>query len=642
MRKLFILAIIIASIGIFTVKVQAQRKCGTMEYLELQKADDPSLGIRIENYEQALQQWIEKNQDYINSAKGTVSVPVVVHVVYNTTAQNISDARVQEQIDVLNRDYAGLNTNSMQAFSSSLKVNTDLQFCLAQRTPSGTATSGIERRQTSVTSFSYSNNGVKYYSTGGLDAWDPTKYMNIWVCPLGGGLCGYAQFPTSGVNATFGVVIHYEYFGVTGATAPYNLGGTTSHEIGHCFNLYHIWGDDNGACTGSDYCTDIPNQANYTYGVHTGVLTDACTSTSPGIMYMNFMDYSDDISYANFTPDQKSRIEALFVPGGLLYSLSVSDGCTPPETEACGTPSGLSATDITTTTATLNWTAVSGASSYNIQYRPSGTSTFVTTTSTTNSKALTGLTDGTNYEFMVQAVCTETGTYSGLSIFTTLPAAGCADNYESNNTLATAKTINVNTEINAAIGTSADVDYFEFSNTQAQKKIKVTLTNLPFDYDIQLYKSNGALIATSQNSGTTNESIIYNNAKAGTYIIKVYGYNGAYSASNCYALTANISSTSWRTNKEIVIDEPDTPQDIMIYPNPANDNVKVTYNAKNNSDVQIVVYDISGRMINTSSYQATKGLNNYSLNVSTLAKGIYVLSLNNGSTILNHKLIIDK
>jgi len=466
--------------------------------------------------------------------------------------------------------------------------------------------------------------------------------MSVGVCPLGGGLCGYAQFPTSGVNATFGVVIHYEYFGVTGATAPYNLGGTTSHEIGHCFNLYHIWGDDNGACTGSDYCTDIPNQANYTYGVHTGVLTDACTSTSPGIMYMNFMDYSDDISYANFTPDQKSRIEALFVPGGLLYSLSVSDGCTPPETEACGTPSGLSATDITTTTATLNWTAVSGASSYNIQYRPSGTSTFVTTTSTTNSKALTGLTDGTNYEFMVQAVCTETGTYSGLSIFTTLPAAGCADNYESNNTLATAKTINVNTEINAAIGTSADVDYFEFSNTQAQKKIKVTLTNLPFDYDIQLYKSNGALIATSQNSGTTNESIIYNNAKAGTYIIKVYGYNGAYSASNCYALTANISSTSWRTNKEIVIDEPDTPQDIMIYPNPANDNVKVTYNAKNNSDVQIVVYDISGRMINTSSYQATKGLNNYSLNVSTLAKGIYVLSLNNGSTILNHKLIIDK
>jgi len=143
MKKLFILAILIAFMGTFTAKVQAQRKCGTMEYLELQKADDPGLNLRIDNYEQALQQWIEKNQDYINSTKGTVTVPVVVHIIYNTAAQNISDTRVQEQIDVLNRDYAGLNTHSMQAFSSSLKVNTDLQFCLAQRTPSGAATTGI-------------------------------------------------------------------------------------------------------------------------------------------------------------------------------------------------------------------------------------------------------------------------------------------------------------------------------------------------------------------------------------------------------------------------------------------------------------------------------------------------------------------
>ncbi|HNW89817.1 MAG TPA: M43 family zinc metalloprotease [Bacteroidales bacterium] len=642
MKKLFILAILIALTGTFATNVQAQRKCGTMEYLELQKADDPGLDLRMQNYEQALQQWIEKNQDYINSAKGTVTVPVVVHIVYNTTAQNISDTRVQEQIDVLNRDYAGLNTHSMQAFSSLLKVNTDLQFCLAQRTPSGAATTGIERRQTTVTSFSYSNNGVKYYSTGGLDAWDPTKYMNIWVCPLGNGLCGYAQFPTSGVNATFGVVIHYEYFGVTGATAPYNLGGTTTHEIGHCFNLYHIWGDDNGKCTGSDYCTDIPNQANYTYGAHTGVLTDNCTSTSPGIQYMNFMDYSDDISYANFTPNQKSRIAALFTSGGLLYSLSLSDGCTPPSTGSCGTPSGLGATGITTTTATLNWNAVSGASSYNIQYRQSGTTPYTTTTSTTTSKAISGLTAGTTYEFAVQAVCSVTGSYSGLTTFTTLTAGGCTDNYESNNTLATAKTIPVNTAINALIGTSIDVDYYKFSNTSAQKKIKVTLTNLPADYDLLLYKSNGTtLIAASQSSGTNSESIVYNNAKAGTYVLKIYGYSGAYSASSCYTLTASISSTSWKGLEE-VMDEADTPRDIMIYPNPANDNLNVTYNAEGDGDVQISIYDLAGRLMNTNNFSATKGLNDYSMNVSALAKGLYVLTLKNGTTLFNQKLIIDK
>ncbi|MFA4852515.1 MAG: zinc-dependent metalloprotease, partial [Bacteroidales bacterium] len=143
-----------------------------------------------------------------------------------------------------------------------------------------------------------------------------------------------------GINATYGVVIHYQYFGVTGATTPYNGGGTTSHEIGHCFNLYHIWGDDGTACTGSDYCTDTPNQAdeNYTCPDTIGAtVTDACSPSSPGVMYMNFMDYSDDACYANFTPNQKLRIQALFAGSGPLVSLKTSNGCTPvgiEETEA--------------------------------------------------------------------------------------------------------------------------------------------------------------------------------------------------------------------------------------------------------------------------------------------------------------------
>ena len=168
-------------------------------------------------------------------------------------------------------------------------------------------------------------------------------------------ICGYAQFPTSTLNSNYGVVISYKYFGLSGsANAPYNLGGTTSHEIGHCFNLYHIWGDDNGTCTqtspgnGSDGCNDTPNQGDATYGNHlpynsysnpvgnfnnqgqnSTTLTDNCSLNSPGIMYMNFMDYVDDIEYANFTPNQKSRIQALFVTGGALAALKTSNGCTP-------------------------------------------------------------------------------------------------------------------------------------------------------------------------------------------------------------------------------------------------------------------------------------------------------------------------
>ncbi|MCX6271937.1 MAG: zinc metalloprotease, partial [Bacteroidetes bacterium] len=295
---------------LFTVSItQGQnenlRKCGTMEHLAWQKSQDPTLEQRMQETEVAVQEIIKNLENNPKSVTTTVTIPCVVHIVYNTTAQNISDSRVLEQISVLNTDYAGLNTHTMYSFSSSLKSNTELQFCLAQQKPDGSATTGIERRSTTVSSFS-TNDNVKHYSTGGLDAWDPTKYMNIWVCNLSSGLCGYAQFPTSGINSTYGVTISYLYFGITGATAPYNLGGTTTHEIGHCFNLYHIWGDDGSACTGTDNCGDTPNQAGANYGVPTFPHV-TCSNGTLGDMFMNFMDYTDDIAYANFTPNQKTR-----------------------------------------------------------------------------------------------------------------------------------------------------------------------------------------------------------------------------------------------------------------------------------------------------------------------------------------------
>ncbi|MFH0866545.1 MAG: M43 family zinc metalloprotease [Bacteroidota bacterium] len=311
----------------FTEEGKQIKRCATTEYMELLKSEDPTLEAQLAATDEYINNWIAGHPDG-SGEKTVITVPVVVHLIYYNTNQNLTDARVQEQIDVLNTDYAGLNTHSMESFATSLKANTELQFCLAQRTPAGALTTGIERRQTTVSQFSYGSN-MKHYSTGGLDQWDPNKYMNIWVCNLGSSLCGFAEFPTYTLSSTFGVVIHYQFFGVTGASYPYNLGGTTTHEIGHCFNLYHIWGDDGGSCSGTDACSDTPNQASENYGNHSGVLTDACTTTSPGIMYMNFMDYSDDIDYANFTPTQKLRIQALFAAGGYLDDLKTSNGCTP-------------------------------------------------------------------------------------------------------------------------------------------------------------------------------------------------------------------------------------------------------------------------------------------------------------------------
>src|ERR1700741_2966275 len=220
-----------------------QRNCGTTEHLSYLKSQDPGLEQRMNDIEEHTIQWQMNNASH-KSAATVVSIPVVVHVLYNTSTQNISDAQIQSQIAVLNEDFRKLNAdrvNIPSAFSAAA-ADAEINFCLASKTPSGASTTGIVRKSTTKTSFS-DNDGVKYSSQGGDDAWDATKYLNIWVCNLGGGLLGYAQFP-GGPVATDGVVILYSAFGRVGTlSAPYNKGRTTTHEVGHWLNLRHIWGD---------------------------------------------------------------------------------------------------------------------------------------------------------------------------------------------------------------------------------------------------------------------------------------------------------------------------------------------------------------------------------------------------------------
>jgi hypothetical protein len=333
---------LLSLLGIFTFFICANaqqtdtsktiRKCGSADAYNQRMAMDPDYKAQSEQLEKYVDKWVSEHPDY--EAKTTATIPVVVHIIYKTAAENVSDLRVTEQIAETNADWAGTNTHSMGSFATSLKANSGIQFCLATIDPNGNATSGITRTQTTVASFNITGypancNGYpeRCTSKGGCDAWDVSKYLNIWVCNAGNGLCGISEFPTTPLDNYYGTTIHYEYFGHTGASTPYNLGGTYTHEAGHCFNLYHVWGDDGGTCSGSDNCTDTPNQSSENYGANTGVVTDNCTTTSPGIMYMNFMDYSDDISYANFTPNQVARMQAMIAANGPCYSLTQSKKC---------------------------------------------------------------------------------------------------------------------------------------------------------------------------------------------------------------------------------------------------------------------------------------------------------------------------
>lgn len=308
-------------LALFAGQVYAQnenpsgiKRCGTMEHLEWLKQQDPGLETRMAAIEEQIQQYIKNNPP---KPHAVITIPTVVHVVWNTSAQNLADTYIQQQIDVLNDDFRKLNTDVSNVPASPFvqAADCEVEFCLATKDPTGSTTTGITRTQTSDPSFS-TDNQVKYTSQGGKDIWDRNKYLNIWVCNLGGGLLGYAQFP-GGSAATDGVVITYQSLPGPPTYNPYDLGRTATHEVGHWVNLYHIWGS--GSC-GSDNVTDTPTADGPHYSVSgsgppSGCPThpyhvNACGSgTSPnGENWQNYMDYTDDKCMFMFTAGQKTRM----------------------------------------------------------------------------------------------------------------------------------------------------------------------------------------------------------------------------------------------------------------------------------------------------------------------------------------------
>ena len=282
------------------------RNCGTMEHLEELKSKDVTLNKKMEKNENNLQNLIQYYS--FSNNPNILTIPVVVHVVYNNSTENISTAQVQSQIDILNEDFRRLNSDASNtpAGFQSVAADCEIEFCLASIDPNGNPTTGITRTSTSQSSFSMTNNGVKFSSSGGVNAWNTSDYMNIWVCDLSSGLLGYAQFP-GGPSSTDGVVCDYAYFGNVGtATYPYNLGRTATHEVGHYLNLFHIWGDSN---CGNDYCNDTPQQAGENYGCPNYPSTSSCSGNGQfGDMFMNFMDYTNDACMNMFSQDQKVRM----------------------------------------------------------------------------------------------------------------------------------------------------------------------------------------------------------------------------------------------------------------------------------------------------------------------------------------------
>ena len=392
---------------------------------------DPQWDNKRNHYEQEVQKIISSGKIQPNTQQ-VMTIPVVIHIVWNSNPSNISNAQAISQITVLNQDFGRTNPDAVNtpAPFALVAANTGIQFCLAQRDPQGGPTTGIERRQTTVGSFN-ANDAVKFFAQGGLDIWDPTQYLNIWVCDFGNsGLLGYGEFPTGSPTNTYGVVIQYDAFGNTGTvTPPFDLGRTCTHEFSHCFNLYHIWGDDGNACSGSDLCADTPNQAGNTWGCYTFPHVDACTPSGNGIMFENYMDYSDDNCLNLFTQNQSTRMNAVLTTTP-YNALQTSNGCTPvvlvnddAGIQSITTPNGNSCnTTFTPVVVLKNWGSNSLTSctiNYQVDANP------VSTFNWTGNLASLGTTSVT-----LSSVTTTGGAHT-FTAYTSLPN-GVTDNQASN------------------------------------------------------------------------------------------------------------------------------------------------------------------------------------------------------------------
>jgi hypothetical protein len=286
-----------------------RRQCGTMQVYEELAEASPSFRDNQSRINEATLRRIATGEAQ-KMARRLIRVPVVVHVVYNRSQENISKTQINSQIDVLNKDYRAANADVSQVPGvwSGLVGDTKIEFALAKRNPDGKTTDGVTRTKTSRTSFAANGNPVKKASEGGVAGWPSKRYLNIWVCNLGGGLLGYAQFP-GGPARTDGVVITHSAFGTKGtARAPFDKGRTATHEIGHWLNLRHIWADTLG-CSGSDHVADTPNAAGPNYG-KPAFPHISCTNGPDGDMFMNYMDYVDDAAMVMFSTGQVARMNA--------------------------------------------------------------------------------------------------------------------------------------------------------------------------------------------------------------------------------------------------------------------------------------------------------------------------------------------
>jgi PKD repeat protein len=327
--KRILLLLLTAVIG-FSSYAQ-HRTCYSTEVMAIKRANDPAFDQQMRIGEDAFRKYVAMGQplDPNFGSRAVRTIPVVVHVVLTSSQSgSITDAAIQTMINQMNVDYSKTNSdlNTARAAVLPLATNTEIQFCLAQQKPDGTSTNGIERKTVTKTCWNYNteSDNMKSTANGGLDPWNPTQYLNVWIVsicgssPQTGGVAGYAYVPAVGnpVPAT-----------IDGLVVDYSIGmgagnRTWTHEVGHYLGLHHTWGDLSANACGNvfpdtdDGFSDTPDSKEANFGCSPTV--SCAGNSSYGDQVENYMDYSD--CTVLFTPQQSNYMNNILtnVRSGLV------------------------------------------------------------------------------------------------------------------------------------------------------------------------------------------------------------------------------------------------------------------------------------------------------------------------------------
>ncbi|NNL92387.1 MAG: T9SS type A sorting domain-containing protein [Saprospiraceae bacterium] len=704
-----------------------------MEHLHEQLDQDPGLQDRMDAIEKATRKFMNNPQKAVT---GIVTIPVVVHVVYNTAAQNISTAQINSQITILNEDFRRLNSDANGTWPQA--ADSEIEFCLATVDPNGNTTSGITRTSTSVTAHG-TNDSVKFTSSGGIDAWPTSDYLNIWVCNIGGGILGYAQFP-GGPASTDGVVNGYQYFGNTGtATAPFDLGRTCTHEVGHWLNLRHIWGD--GGCGVDDFVGDTPTSDNPNYGCASGHVS--CGTTD---MVENYMDYSDDDCMNLYTEGQKTRMRALFDTGGFRESLLSSNACGTPPPPTCSDgiqngnetgvdcggdcppcPPGCVDTEVTMTiildnypgettwtltdggstlfsggpystpgaTITETWCLADGCYDYNIfdSYGDGiccayGSGSYIVTDDQGNVLASGGAftsSETTNFCFggPPPPTCTDgiqNGNETGVDCGGDCPPCntGCTDvdidfedfesgwgiwndggsdcrrRYDPQRSLGN-YSIRLRDNTNSSVMTTDNLNLAGFEEVTIDFSFYTFSMENGEDFWLQASTNGGSSYVTLvtwargtdfQNSQREYENIVI----TGTFTSNTrFRFRCDASANNDWVFIDNVDiyGCDGGTTRTIGVQDINLAdnnnqsiESVKTYPNPTYDELNVDINATAEQNVQMVVVDPQGKLIDKQLINATQGSNIIKMNVTDYTPGVYFLHITSGEQKIVEKFFV--